>query len=90
MNFGNIYKAVEADEMNSPLITICSELKRQGYNIKIEGVEVDSLEKYSKLFEDLESTSSEIRIDLSKANEPDRKLKLVFTGYHEFNFQTVN
>ena len=90
MNIDKIYKAVEADEMNSPLITICSELKKQGYNIKIEGVEIESLDRDLELFEDFECVTNEFEIELKKDSIIEKKFKLVFTGYHEFNFQSEN
>ena len=90
MDIEKIYKAVEANEMNSPLITICSELKKQGYNIKIEGVELESLDNESKLFEDLECATNKIEIELYKDSEEIHKFKIVFTGYHQFDIQNFS
>ena len=90
MNIENIYDAVNSDEMNSPLITICNELIKQGYSIKIEGLEIDSLENDSKLFEDLEYATNEFLIELSRVDEPNQKYKVVFTGYHQFNLKPVS
>ena len=90
MNIENIYKAVKADEMNSPLITICNELVKQGYDVKIEGVEIDTLDSETKLLEDLEKATNEYVIELIKDSITEQKFKLKFTGYHEFNFQSAN
>jgi hypothetical protein len=38
MNVEKIFNRVKEDEMNSPLISICGELEKQGYKVKVESV----------------------------------------------------
>lgn len=86
MNIENIYTAVEEDEMNSPLITICGELVKQGYDVKVEGVEFTNDESCINLFSDLEFATNEINFVLTKNNKRE-SFKLVFTDYHKFEIQ---
>ena len=86
MNIENIYTAVEEDEMNSPLITICGELVKQGYDVKVEGVEFINDENCINLFCDLECATSEINFELTRNNEQE-SFKLVFTDYHKFELR---
>jgi len=90
MNIQKIFEAVEDDEMNSPLPSILWELERQGYKVKLEGVDVTAGDMEDKLFEDLERATNEYAIELLKESEGSQKFKLVFTDYHKFNFQSVS
>lgn len=85
----NIEKIYNADEMNSPLVTICTELEKQGYNIKLEGLEIKSADLEQDLFNDLEKATNEFEIELIKESEPKQKFKLIITDYHKFNLQPV-
>jgi len=87
MNIQKIYAAVDSDEMNSPLPSIIFELEQQGYKVKLEGVDVTAGDMEDKLFEDLERATNEYEIELLKDLETSQRFKLVFTGYHKFNFQ---
>jgi len=87
MNIENIYKAVEEDEMNSPLVSICYALEQQGYRIILEGVDVTSADLEDELFQDFERCTNEFSIELIRNNRTEQKLKLVFTDFHEFSFQ---
>jgi hypothetical protein len=86
MNIQRLNQAVESDEMNSPLITICNELANQGYVIKVEDVEFSTDETSCALFTDLEKTTNEFDIEINK-NGMIEKFKLVFTEYHRFNIE---
>ena len=88
MNIEKIFNAVDEDEMNSPLPLIVSELERQGYIVRIEGVDVTSDDIDDNLFVDLEKAVNEFEIELLKNSETEQKFKLVFTDYHKFNFQS--
>lgn len=87
MNIQNIFNAVEADEMNSPLPSIIYELEKQGYKVKIEGLEVTAEDMEDQIFEDLERSTNEFELELLSNSEPSQKFNLVFTDYHKFNFQ---
>lgn len=89
MNIEKICKAVEKDEMNSPLPTIVHELEMQGYKIKLEGLEVTANDLDADLFYDLEKSTNEFVVEIEKEGEMNQKFKLVFTGYHQFNFQQI-
>ncbi|OGU81712.1 MAG: hypothetical protein A2W11_12800 [Ignavibacteria bacterium RBG_16_35_7] len=90
MNIEKIYKAVENDEMNSPLPTIVHELEMQGYKIKLEGLDVTANDLDADLFFDLEKATNEFVFEIEKAGEKNQRFKLVFTDYHEFNFQNCD
>ncbi|MBE0538413.1 MAG: hypothetical protein IH620_01770 [Ignavibacterium sp.] len=83
MNLEKIYTAVESDEMNSPLITICDELVRQGYKVFVEGFEICNDEMSNNLLNDLEQTTNEFNVEIKK-NGLVENFKLVFTEYHGF------
>jgi hypothetical protein len=87
MNIQKIFESVYNDEMNSPLPSIVRELEQQGYKVKIEGLEVSSLDMNDQLFEDLEKATNEYEIELFGDKGNLQKFKLVFTDYHKFNFQ---
>ena len=90
MNIEKVFTSVEEDEMNSPLPTIVHELENQGYKVKLEGLEVSANDLDADLFVDLEKATNEFEIELMKEDEIIQKFKLVFTDYHEFNFQNKN
>jgi hypothetical protein len=87
MNIQKIFESVDTDEMNSPLPSIVREFEQQGYRVKIEGLEVSSLDMNDQLFEDLERATSEFEIEILNESEPSQNFKLVFTDYHKFNIQ---
>lgn len=86
MNLERIYSAVEEDEMNSALITICDELVKQRYKVFVEGVEFTNDEGFNELLIDLEENVSEINFKIIKSNFAER-FKLVFTDYHKFELK---
>jgi hypothetical protein len=88
MNIEKIFKAVGEDEMNSPLISICSELEKQRYKIKVEGLEVTTDDLETELFNDLERATNNFNLELTKNNGEPQRFKLVFTDYHKFNFES--
>lgn len=83
MNIRKIYKAVEDDEMNSALVSVCFELVEQGYEVRVEGVEYTNDESFTELLCDLENATNEINIEIIK-NTKTESFKLVFTDYHTF------
>ena len=90
MNLEKIYNAVKEDEMNSPLPTIVQELEMQGYKVKLEGLEVTANDLDADLFFDLEKATNEFVFEIEKTGEKNQRFKLVFTDYHEFNFQNFD
>ena len=86
MNIQKLFEVVEAEEMNYPLITIIFELERQGYKVKLEGVEVTTKDMFDKLFDDFEKATNKFKIELMKDSEPPQKFLLEFTDFHKFNF----
>ncbi len=87
MNIQNIFNTVEADEMNLPLPSIVLELERQGYKVKIEGLEVTAEDMVDRIFEDLEKATNEYNVEITNEKST-QKFKIVFTDYHKFNFQS--
>lgn len=87
MNIQNIFYAVESDEMNPPLPLVVLELERQGYKVKIEGLEVNAEDMEDKIFEDLERATNEFNVEITN-EKSSQKFKIVFTDYHKFNFQS--
>lgn len=86
MDVEKIYSAVEDDEMNSPLITICDELVKQGYDVKVEGVEFTNSDICFNLLNDLEQVTNEINVEITSKNIT-KRFKLVFTDYHRFELK---
>lgn len=87
MDLDKIYKAVDDDEMNSPLVSIVYELEKQGYKVKLEGIEVTSEDLEKEMFGDLEKATNIFEIELFKNSGIGQKFKLVFNDYHRFYFQ---
>ena len=87
MNIEKVFNAVSEDEMNSPLPAIVFELEKQGYVVKLEGLEVKANDLEDNLFVDLERAASEFEIELVRNSKSEQKFKLVFSDYHQFNFQ---
>lgn len=90
MNIDRVFRAVDEEDMNSPLTSIVSEFEKQGYSVKLEGVEVTTDDMESDLFVDLERATNELTFELFKEDVKDQKFKLVFTEYHQFNFHPTN
>ena len=90
MNIEKVFNAVSEDEMNSPLPSILWELEKQGYSVKLEGVDVTADDMESDLFVDLERATNELTFELLKGNVKDQKFKLVFSDYHQFSFQNCS
>jgi hypothetical protein len=86
MNIQKIFKSVEDDEMNSPLLSIIWELEKQGYTVKLEGVDVTAGDMEDKLFEDFERATNKFYVEIIKEGLK-QKFSVVFTGYHKFNLQ---
>jgi hypothetical protein len=89
MNIEKVFNAVSKDEMNPPLPSILWELEKQGYSVKLEGVDVTADDIDSDLFADLEKATNEFTFELFKGNVKDQKFKLVFSDYHQFSFKQV-
>jgi hypothetical protein len=87
MNIERIYNAVDFDERNSPLGAVCFELELQGYNIRLEGIDITTSDLNDSIFTDLEKSTNEFNIELLKDGLVEQKFKLVFTDYHKFNIQ---
>lgn len=86
MDLEKIYSAFEDDEMNPPLITICAELVKQGYDVKVEGVEFTNSDICFSLLSDLERVTNEISVEITSENIT-KRFKLVFTDYHRFELK---
>jgi len=88
MNIQKIFESVAEDEMNSPLPSIIYEFEKQGYKVKLEGVDVTAIDMVDEIFEDLERATNEFNFELYKDSVLSQKFKIVFTDYHKFNFQS--
>jgi hypothetical protein len=84
MNVQKIYKALDADEMNSALGIICGELERQGYVVKINDTFVASEEFFDGRHEDLEQEFIPLKMALYRDNVLDQEFTMEFTEYHDF------
>lgn len=82
--------ALHNDDMNSPLITVLNEIFNSGYQIKLEGIEInkDDLDHPSIL--DLELYSNEISLELLKNNRPFNKIKMTYSDYHKVQISEEN
>lgn len=88
MNLEKICNAVESDEMNSPLISLCDELVKQRYKVFVEGVEICNDEMSNNLLNDLECAMNEINFEITNKNTTE-SFKLVFTDYHKFELKKI-
>lgn len=83
MNIQKIYKAVEADKMNSAIGSIVSALEKQEYKVVIEGVEANSneiLNGKQEYFDNLHT----VKLELFRNEELEQSFIVEFTDYHEF------
>lgn len=87
MNIENVFKALDEDEMNSALGIICYELELQGYNVKIEDIEVCAEEIFEKKLPSLEELPEPLNIELLKNGEIEQKFAIDFTDYHRIIFK---
>lgn len=83
MNIEKIFLAVKLDDMNSPLISICTEIEKQGYKIKLEGIDITMNELDNEIIADLEKSSNEFKFELLKDGKCVQKFTLKYTGYHK-------
>ncbi len=72
MNIEKIFNSVDKDDMNSPLISICAELEKQGYQIKIEEVKETCEDFDNPSFIDLEKSTNEFVFELYMENNNDQ------------------
>jgi hypothetical protein len=72
MNIEKIFNSVDKDDMNSPLISICTELEKQGYQIKIEDVKETCEDLDHPSFIDLEKSTNEFVFELYMENNNDQ------------------
>lgn len=79
MNTQKLFKLIEAEEMNSPLITINFELGRQEYRVKLEVVEVTTENMYDNIFDDFEKAMNRFENEQMKDSEPPQKFRFKFT-----------
>lgn len=86
MNIEKIFKAVNEDDMNSPLISIVNELEKQCYSVILEGVDVTADELDNNLYSDLEKSVNEFNFEISKNGIVEQIFKLKFLEYHKFCF----
>lgn len=86
MNIEKIFKAVNEDDMNSPLISIVNGIEKQGYSVKLEGVDVTADDLDDNLYSDLEKSVNEFNFEISKNGIVEQKFKLKFLEYHKFCF----
>lgn len=87
MNIQKIFDSVSGNEMNSPLHSVIWEFEQQGYNVKLEGIDVTADDMESDLFADLEKATNEFTFELFKENIKDQKFKILFYDYHQFSLQ---
>ena len=84
MNIEKLFNAVSDDEMNSSLGLICLELENQGYQIKIEGIEVTSDEIFNGKAEYLELLPDKYIFEIVKESGTKQKFVIRFIDYHNF------
>lgn len=84
MNVEKIFKAVQEDEMNSPILNICIEFERQGYIVKIEGVEINTDDFDHPSLEDFERSKNEFNFEIFRDKILEQRFKIVFNEYHLF------
>ena len=89
MDIKKIIKAVNDEEMHSALRTIYYEMRKQGYDVKIEEVEVMPEDIDSDIFIELEQYARDITIEINKKNEVNKKYNLTFAGYHKFKLEQI-
>ena len=90
MNIEKIFSALEKDEVNSALGTICAELEKQGYTVKINNIEVTAEELFDKRLESLEQSSQDFNISLNKNNKYAQEFSIRFIDYHSIVFKPKN
>jgi len=78
MDFERIREAVKKNEMFSPLLSVCYELEQQGYVVKVEGLEIDSIDLDTDIFDDLEAATNVFEFELLKQNVVVENFKLLF------------
>ena len=83
MNIEKIFQAIKRDEMNSPLISVCAEIEKQGYKIKLEGVDITMNELDDEIIADLEKSGNKFKFELLKDGESVQKFTLEYTDYHK-------
>lgn len=84
MNVQNVYTALEAEDMNSALGIICTELERQGYVVRINDKLVSSQEFFEGSHEDLEQEFLPIKVSLYREENFEQAFVIEFTEYHDF------
>ena len=84
MNIEKIYTAVENDEMNSPLITICNAIFNQGYSLKIDGIDIDRDDLDNSVLVDFEQSQNNFNLLLTDVKNQSVEFVLTFTDYHKF------
>ena len=83
MNIEKVFDSLNNDEMNSSLGIICSDLEQQGYNVRINDIEVSSHEFFDGRLESLEQSSDAFNIALYKNGNLEQEFSIHFTDYHE-------
>jgi hypothetical protein len=87
MNIEKIFSAVQNDEMNSALGTICLELENQGYKMKIEEIEISSEEIFNGKAEYLEQYPYRYNFVIENRAGEKQRFAIRFTEYHKFIFE---
>lgn len=84
MNIEKLFNAVKEDEMNSAIGLICLELEKQGYQIKIEGIDITSDEIFNGKAEYLEQFPDKYIFEIIKNNYTKQKFVVRFIEFHQF------
>ena len=83
MNIEKIFNALNNDEMNSSLGTICAELEKQGYSITINNIEVTAEEFFDRRSESLEQSGLDFNFLLKKDDKVEQEFSISFIDYHK-------
>ena len=90
MNIEKVFDSLNNDGMNSSMGIICSELEKQGYKIRINDIEVSSLEFFDGRLENLEQSADVFNIALFKNGNLEQEFSIHFTDYHQIVFGAKN
>ena len=84
MNIEKIYNALMSDEKNSALQIICAELFLQGYQVLIDGAQMNSQDFDENVYKDFERSSDHFEITLLKNNKHVQRFNIRFIDFHRF------
>lgn len=81
--------AINNDDMNSPLVTVITEIFNEGYQLFLEGAEINEKFLVHSSITDLELYSKEILFELCKKNQLCKKIKIEYLGFHQIRISEL-